>query len=113
MSRHGLVAQFPTAAQNHPASALLAPASVWDLTESIKGWQDVKVHALVQQRLGCQREAEHSGVLPLGDLKLDIEAVHLLTRLQMSLDLRDDLCPMAALLRELAEAAEKHHQVGI
>lgn len=59
----------------------------WNLTEGIEGWQHVKVHAVLQLRLGCQREAEHSGILPLGDLKLDVEALLLPARLQLSLDL--------------------------
>jgi hypothetical protein len=56
---------------------------------------------------------QHTGILPLGELKLDLELLLLLTRLKLSPDLRDDLCPPASLIAEVAEAAEKHHDVGV
>lgn len=83
------------------------------LTEGVKGRQHVEVHALIQHRLGRQREAQHAGVLPLGDLELDLETLLLLTCLQLGSDLRDDLGAPVPLLGELAEAAEEHYEVGV
>lgn len=83
------------------------------LTQRVEGRQDVEVHAVVQQRPGCQRETEHTGVVPLGDLKGHLELLRLLAGLELGMDLCDDLSPKGALVREPLEAADEHHQVGI
>lgn len=112
VNRCGLVVHCTTSTTTpgSPASAfLLLGTRPGHLTEGVKGWQHVEVHTLIQHRLGRQREAQHAGILPLGDLELHFELLLLLTCLQLGSDFRDDVCPPVSLLSELAEAAEEHH----
>lgn len=84
------------------------------LTQDIKGRQDIKLHATVQQG-GPEHEAQCAGIVPcsIPNLKLHCKRIGFLTGFQLPPDFPDEFSSAIKLLLKTSEVAEEDHEVGI
>lgn len=85
------------------------------LTQRIECRQHIHVDTSVEKS-GFQREAQHPGSLPFGDLKRHFHVLvgHLLqTGFELVLDFLDDLVSLGFLGGVARQRVHEHHEVGV
>lgn len=110
-----LVAFSPPPSHQHSRSSLLLERRRGGLTQRIECRQHIHVNRPVEM-FGFQREAQHPGSLPLGDLKRHFQVLlgrELLIGFQLLFDLLDDVVPLSSLGGEAGQRVHEHHEVGV